>query len=108
MKLVTVATFTNAPDLYITKGSLENEGIPCFVKDEHTLQSNPLYDIAIGGMKLQVEEQHAQKALEILKEVGYYDKNRGSSYDMSNIIKANTIGKIILAIILITLLFLVC
>jgi hypothetical protein len=74
MDFVTVATSYNPYDLYPLKISLENNGIQCFIKDEHTIQANPLLANAIGGVKLQVLEEDVQKAVELLKELGYEDK----------------------------------
>jgi hypothetical protein len=74
MNFVTVATSNNPYDLYPLKVSLENNGIQCFIKDEHTIQANPLLANAIGGVKLQVLEEDAEKAVELLKEVGYENK----------------------------------
>jgi len=74
MNFVTVATSYNPYDLYPLKVSLENNGIQCFIKDEHTIQANPLLANAIGGVKLQVLEEDVEKASELLKELGYEDK----------------------------------
>jgi len=68
---VTIKTFTYATELAIIRGRLESEGIECFVKDELTIQMNPFYSNAIGGIKLQVKKDDAVKAIEILKEEGY-------------------------------------
>ena len=71
MQLVTVATFNYIHELAMARGPLEQEGIECFVKDEFTMQANPLYNIAIGGIKLQVYEDDVPRAVEILQELGY-------------------------------------
>ena len=70
-KFVTVLTFTFAHEVAIVRGRLESEGIVCFVKDELTVQVNPFYSNAIGGVKLQVMESDLPRAIEILKEAGY-------------------------------------
>jgi len=57
--------------LWIIKGKLESEGIECFVKDELTVQSYNLYSNAVGGVKLQVLQQDAERAVELLKGLGY-------------------------------------
>jgi len=69
--LITILTFTYPQELAIVRGRLESEGIECFVQDELTVQVNLLYSNAIGGIKLQVRESDAAKALEILKSLGY-------------------------------------
>ena len=66
MELTTIATFDNMPSAYIAKGRLEAEGIPCWLKDENLGQTDWLYNIAVGWIKLQVEPQSAPRAREIL------------------------------------------
>src|SRR3569623_3432641 len=66
MELVTVATFDNMPAAHIAKGRLEIEGIPCWLKDEHLGQTDWLYNIAVGWIKLQVDAAHGMRARAIL------------------------------------------
>ena len=66
MELTTVATFDNMPSAYIAKGRLEIEGVPCWLKDENLGQTDWLYNIAVGWIKLQVEPQQVHRAQEIL------------------------------------------
>jgi hypothetical protein len=66
VELTTIATFDNTPSAYIAKGRLEAEGIPCWLKDENLGQTDWLYNIAVGWIKLQVEAQYAPRAREIL------------------------------------------
>lgn len=66
MELTTIATFDNMPSAYIAKGRLETEGIPCWLKDENLGQTDWLYNIAVGWIKLQVEPQYETRAREIL------------------------------------------
>jgi len=70
-KFVTVLTFTFPYEVAIVRGRLESEGITCFTQDELTVQVNPFYSNAIGGVKLQVIESDLERAIEILKETGY-------------------------------------
>jgi len=64
--LVTIATFSHPTEAYLPKSRLEADGIPSFVADADTINTNWLYSTAIGGAKLQVREEDAQRALEIL------------------------------------------
>jgi tetratricopeptide (TPR) repeat protein len=64
--LVTIATFSYPTEAYIPKTKLESEGIWSFVADADTVTINWLYSNAIGGVKLKVKEEDAEKALEIL------------------------------------------
>lgn len=66
MELATIATFDDTPTAYIAKGRLEAEGIGCWLKDENLGQTNWLYNIAVGWIKLQVETRHADRARAIL------------------------------------------
>ena len=50
----TLAAFEYVADVQILKGRLEADGIPVFLRDENTLNSDPLISNAIGGVKLQV------------------------------------------------------
>lgn len=70
-RYTTVLTFTYPYEVVIVRGRLESEGIECFVQDELTVQVNPFYSNAIGGVKLQVRERDLKQAVEILKETGY-------------------------------------
>jgi hypothetical protein len=69
MKLVTVQTFDNAIDVALLKSKLESEGVICYVFDEYTVTINPLLSTGIGGIKLKINENDAEKALLILKEI---------------------------------------
>ena len=70
-KLITVLSATFGSELAIIRGRLESEGIACFVQDELTVQVNPFYSNAVGGVKLQVKESDLNHAVDILKETGY-------------------------------------
>ena len=66
-ELLTIATFSMAIEADLARAKLESEGIECFLADEHTVTVNWLYSQAVGGVKLQVREANAQKAMEILR-----------------------------------------
>ena len=71
-KFFTIAAFEYVADVQIVKGKLESEGIPVFLKDENTLNSDPIISNAIGGVKLQVYTSDKEKALEIYNEIRAY------------------------------------
>ncbi len=78
-KFFIVASFEFAADVQILKGKLESEGIPVFLRDENTLNSDPLISHAIGGVKLQVYTKDKERALEIYNEVrAYAIDNKGN------------------------------
>jgi transposase-like protein len=51
---------------------LESQGIEVFLRDNHTVESNPLYSNAVGGVKLFVKTEDYQTAKQILDEVKLY------------------------------------
>ncbi|WP_273568334.1 DUF2007 domain-containing protein [Maribacter halichondriae] len=71
-KFFTLGAFEFVADVQIIKGKLESEGIPVFLRDENTLNSDPLISSAIGGVKLQVYGRDKEKALEIYNEIRAY------------------------------------
>jgi len=68
---ITIMTFTYPAKLAVLRTRLEADGIECRVLDELTVQTNPFFSNAIGGIKLQVRESDVQKAAAILKAGGY-------------------------------------
>ena len=65
----TVTSSTYPADIQILKGKLESEGIPVFLRDENTINTDPLISDAIGGVKLQVYELDKEKAIAIIKDI---------------------------------------
>lgn len=62
---------------------LEGEGIPCVIFDEHMVHNVPIYDLAVGGIRLKVREEDVEKALGILSTTGHADNpgaNNGIIY----------------------------
>lgn len=70
MAFITIKTASYPTELYTCKSLLESEGIQCFIRNENTLQMAPFYSNALGGVQLQVDEEDALHAIEILKEAG--------------------------------------
>ncbi|NJN47327.1 MAG: DUF2007 domain-containing protein [Candidatus Competibacteraceae bacterium] len=64
--MVTIARFDFLPQAAIARGRLLAEGIDCRLADQHLVQTDWLYSIAVGGIKLQVEAQDAERAQVIL------------------------------------------
>lgn len=68
----TIAAFEFPADVQIVRGKLESEGIPVFLKDENTLNSDPIISDAIGGVKLLVYTRDKDRALKIYDEIRAY------------------------------------
>jgi hypothetical protein len=66
--LITVATFTDPLEAHIVRGRLEAESIESFVVHEHHVWANWFLSTALGGVKLQVRPEDAQRAREILRQ----------------------------------------
>jgi len=64
---VIIARYDSMPEAHIAMGRLEVEGIDAWLADEHLVQTDWLYSIAVGGIKLQVAPEDAQRALKILE-----------------------------------------
>ncbi len=71
-KFFLLGAFEYVADVQILKGKLESEGIPVFLKDENTLNADPLISNAIGGVKLMVYEEDREKALLVYNEIRAY------------------------------------
>lgn len=67
-----IAAFQYSSEALIIKGKLESEGIKVFMRDNNTIDSNPIYSNAIGGVKLFVRSQDFQKANETLSKISQY------------------------------------
>ncbi|BFP41519.1 hypothetical protein FGF1_23640 [Flavobacteriaceae bacterium GF1] len=68
----TITSSTYPADIQILKGKLESEGIQVFLRDENTVNTDPLISDAIGGVKLQVYESEKEKAIAIYKQLKSY------------------------------------
>ena len=68
----TVATFTYSSEAKIIQGRLEAEGIQAFLRDDLTIDTDPLVSNAIGGVKLEVFTEDATKSKEILETISQY------------------------------------
>jgi len=66
MELVTVKTFDNYFSANIILTRLQDAGVECYLKDEHTVTIDPLLTNAIGGIKLVVKKEDEQQVLRIL------------------------------------------
>ncbi|HUR66172.1 MAG TPA: DUF2007 domain-containing protein [Chitinophagaceae bacterium] len=67
MEWVLLNAYQNYVEAHIAKGVLEENEIPSWLKDENTVTIDPILTNAVGGIKLMVEKENAQKAWEILE-----------------------------------------
>jgi len=66
--MITVATLPELSDAYLLRSMLEANGIAAFIPDENTAQTDWNYITAIGGIRVQVPSDLAEKARPILAE----------------------------------------
>ncbi|WP_461788294.1 putative signal transducing protein [Pedobacter sp.] len=67
-KIIVYRTFYNPIEANIVKARLEDAEIPCFLTDENVATIQPLYNQAIGGVKLNVFEKDMERINLILQE----------------------------------------
>lgn len=68
MRLVTIATFGEAPQAHLARNALEAAGIQAAIADESLIGMDWLMSNAIGGVKVQVREEDAERAVAVLEE----------------------------------------
>ncbi|MCK0179488.1 DUF2007 domain-containing protein [Flavobacteriaceae bacterium S0862] len=68
----TIARFEYSSEAQIIKGRLESDGIKVFLSDNLTIDTDPLISNAIGGVKLKVLSEDAQKAIQSLRTIEKY------------------------------------
>jgi len=72
---VTIAKFQYSSEAQIVKGRLEADGIAVFLRDNITIDTDPLVSNAIGGVKLKVLAKDVQNAKVILNSIQKYSIN---------------------------------
>ena len=87
-KFTLLRRFQYSSEAIIYKGKLESQGIDVFLRDNNTIDSNPLYSNLLGGVKLYVKTEDFDKAVEILGDVSLYSVD-----DDNQFIKCPKCGK---------------
>jgi DNA-directed RNA polymerase subunit RPC12/RpoP len=81
----TIASFQYSSEAEIVKGRLEADGIQVFLSDNVTIDTNPLYSNAIGGVKLKVLSTQTEEAEKILRSIKKYSlDNEGKMISCPN------------------------
>jgi len=68
-RLIIIAQTSQPVEAHLMKTRLESEDIECFLQDENMVAANWLYSNAIGGVKLLVREEDAERAAKILSSI---------------------------------------
>lgn len=66
----TIATFSKPEEAHLLRMRLEDRGVPAYVIDENLIQADWFYSNAIGGVRVQVADQHLEEAMNIVAEPG--------------------------------------
>ncbi|MCC5943679.1 MAG: DUF2007 domain-containing protein [Bernardetiaceae bacterium] len=64
--MTTIRVYHNLIDAHLAKVVLEQHEILAFIFDEHIVAINPLYAQTVGGLKLMVHAQDAERADKLL------------------------------------------
>ena len=93
MEFVVLQSFSNYVDAHILMGRMEEEGIRCWLKDEHTVTIDPILTNALGGIKLMVRREQYERAAALLNEyLAEKRKNSACPVCGSNDIEGNKDG----------------
>jgi hypothetical protein len=103
-RLVTIKAFLTPSEGTMIQSFLDTEGIYSFLKDEHLVTTAPFFANISGGVKLQVREEDAGRALLLLKEAGYIREDKRSAREK---LKENLVLILLLAVAVVIMLFLV-
>ncbi|HEY8928111.1 MAG TPA: DUF2007 domain-containing protein [Mucilaginibacter sp.] len=69
-KIITFESYYDPMLAHIIRSRLEANGISCFIADENIIGANPLYNNAVGGVKLKIFEKDLERCREILATEG--------------------------------------
>ncbi|WP_288983995.1 DUF2007 domain-containing protein [uncultured Flavobacterium sp.] len=64
-----IGTYQYSSEALIYKGRLEAEEIEVYIRDNNTVDTNPMYSNAVGGVKLFVKQDDFYKAKSILEQI---------------------------------------
>lgn len=73
-----IGSYQYSSEAIIIKGKLESEGVKVFMRDNNTVDANPLYSNAVGGVKLFVNNNDYLKAKDIISQVSPYSLDDNS------------------------------
>ena len=65
-QLVTVASYVEPSEAHVVRALLESAGLPATVADEHHVTANYPISTALGGVRVQVPQEHFEAAAELV------------------------------------------
>ena len=79
-KIILYRTFYNPIEANIVRSKLEDSGLHCFLTDEYISTIQPLYNQAVGGVKLMVFERDKSEIDLLLSEDDNLQENSGQQF----------------------------
>lgn len=67
-----VRSYQYSSEAQIFCGKLESEGVEVYLRDINTVDSNPIWSNAVGGVKLYVKSEDLEKANKILSSISQF------------------------------------
>lgn len=67
-EIITFESYHDPMLAHIVRTKLEANGVPCFLTDEFTIAANPIYNNALGGIKLKIFARDLTRCKEIVSE----------------------------------------
>ncbi|WP_320815870.1 DUF2007 domain-containing protein [Flavobacterium sp.] len=78
-KFKLVSTYQYSSEAIIFKGKLESEEIEVFLRDNNTIDTDPLVSNAIGGVKMYVRTEDFERAVHVLSNISAFSlDNKGN------------------------------
>lgn len=71
-----IGQYQYSSEAHIYKGKIESEGIQVFLRDNYTIDVDPLVSNAIGGVKLLVFQEDYERAKEILFDISLFSVDK--------------------------------
>ncbi|GGG99644.1 putative signal transducing protein [Mucilaginibacter phyllosphaerae] len=69
-KIITLEQYYDPMLAHIMRTKLEDNDIPCFIADDNIISANPVFNNAVGGIKLKIFERDLQRSRELLAQQG--------------------------------------
>ena len=81
-RIITFEAYYDPMLAHIVRTRLEANGIPCFIADETIAGTNPVFNGAVGGVKLKIFERDLEKCKEVLASEG--DLHERDHFEVDN------------------------
>src|ERR1700761_828248 len=81
-KIITFESYYDPMLAHIIRTRLEASGVSCYIADENTIGANPLYNQAVGGVKIKIFERDLSKCRQILETNG--DMHEQDHFEIDN------------------------